>query len=308
MKLDGHLNAIILGELSTLEQKFLVAGLEWQGFQPIRKIPKLDLKNFISPEPNSKNSEILILDNPSDPEIEELMVWNLDVAIITPRLENWKNIAKAYGIPKIWTRMDLLPLFTPSVPNPREISPEILIHTGRENLDRFLGSVFRTAGYRTYSVLESSHLPFRIQNQKPDLILINWDLGIVHNVQSLQDLQRSIVISSREISVIGITDFRNPGISQKLAQNLPPKSWILLDLETTIRYIISGLFSQKNLEPENQSWTGFHFLNHRRFQMGPIEIESQIRPKTPSFSHNAIQLLFFEWIWESRELFSPDEI
>lgn len=300
--MNQSIQAICLWRLEPQEKRFLSAYLEWRSIYPVKLPPSASLAEYWNKEEQKQEKFCLILEEPSHSRIAELIQFGLEILFLGKSYPDEKKDWIRLGVTRYiesTTSLNKLPIFFP-IPNSQ--SMVVAIYTGENWLDQLLVSFFRSNGQKTINPLSISQFFPLIQNEKPDLVLLDWDHFLDKDNSFFQKLDTYTKNTTLPL-ILGIKDFDKQGLSNDIIKGISkyssisfPKTRILPVLLLSLRF-----FSDKKVNlREIQT---IHWEKPSRGKLQSIQYEFTRYPD-PITEMNDWEDIWrwFEWL-QDEELF-----
>lgn len=234
------IQSICLKNFSKKEEKFIHSYLEWRDFQVIKAHSSAGLADLMKNVDREKDRFCLVWNQVEESRIQELLDDELEILILGKLSKDEKKSLVSMGVARLFddlTNLHQLPL---EFSKPNDKSLLFWIFTGEKWMDKLLTTLLRSRGHITINPIESSHLFFQLPQEKPDVVILDWDHFLEKDINFFQKLEK--YSQSYPLPFfLGIKDFQKQGLSHDLMKWVSRYSFTNFPRERILSVLIFSL-------------------------------------------------------------------
>ncbi|MCC5816341.1 MAG: hypothetical protein JJT78_16440 [Leptospira sp.] len=293
---QASIQSICIWGLSQPEKKFLNAYLDWRGLNAIKAHSTSGLPELESRIEASNDKPCLIWEQPSEERIRELLDAGQEILFLGRMTNLQKKIWLKLGVSRIFERVESinqLPIF---FSKPNHQSAVFWIYTGSSWMDQILKTMIHSFGHRTINPLESSHLFYQMESEKPDIVILDWDRCIEEDKSFFQRLE-SFSKSHSLPYFLGMKDYNKQGLSQDLMKWISKFSFVTFPRERLPGALVLSLYSPKKEKPHFQDTDSLIWNKLARSKVQSVHYERIPLPENLANLNDIYEnWRWFEWL------------
>lgn len=295
-RMNQSIQAICLWNLEPQEKRFLSAYLEWRSIRPVKLPPVSSLAEYWNKEDLKQENFCLILEEPSESRISELIQFGLEILFLGKSSLDKKKEWVRLGVTRYIESTEFLNQLPIYFPQPNSQSMIVAIYSGETWLDQLLVSFFRSNGQKTINPLSISQFFPLIQKEKPDLVILDWDHFLDKDNSFFQKLENYTKNTTLPI-ILGIKDYDKQGLSNDIIKGISKYSSMSFPKKRILPALLFSLRFQSNKRINLREFQTIHWENPARGKLQSVKYEFTKYPDSILAINDWEEIWrWFEWL------------